>query len=172
MTVPQQSLGLRPSPIETSGERWIAQAALWARALAVVAPLAGGAILLTADWSVVNLPVQLFIAVVWAAPAPIYLMLSFFLRKLHGSVCMVLCGIALVHAAVSLAAPLLDSHDHVLYQWYYLLALALAAGAANLAVSAYWARRWLRNPISAHDRRRGFEILMPHDHSIVSDRAK
>ena len=172
MTVPQQSLGLRPSPIETRGERWIAQTALWARAVAVVAALAGGAILLAADWSVVNLPVQVYIAIVWAAPAPIYLMLSFFLRKMHGSLCMVVCMMALFHALVSLAVPLLDPHNHDLHQWYYLLALALAAGAANLAVSAYWAGRWLRNPISAHDRRRGFEILVSHDHSIVNDRAK
>src|ERR1700677_2543896 len=121
MTVPDRSLGLRPSPIGTNGERWSGQTALWARAVAVVAALAGGAILLAADWNVANLPVQVFIAIVWAAPAPIYLMLSFFLRKLHGSLCRVVCMVAIVSALVSLAAPLLDSHDHDLHQWYCLL---------------------------------------------------
>ena len=42
---------------------------------------------------------------------------------------------------------------------YVLLAAALAGGLGNLAVSAFWAQRAIRQPVSSEDARRGFAVL-------------
>ncbi len=69
--------------------------------------------------------------------------------------------------------PFLDRQaDFSVYQWYYLLALAIVAGQAILAYLAYRARRAMLDPNSTGARRRGFDILMPASHSILSDREK
>jgi hypothetical protein len=173
MPASPQSQWLRPIPALPRGDQWIAQAAFWARALGVLSIFAGGAILLPADWNVSTFPVQFYVAVIWAAPAPVYLILSFFLTRLRGIFCNIIAGVALVFIIPTLAAPLLDRQaDFSVYQWYYLLALALVAGHAILAYLAYRARRALLDPNSRGARRRGFDILMPASHSILSDREK
>src|SRR5271156_5345521 len=77
-------IGRTGIPIEVSGERWIAQTVFWARAVGAVSLLAGGAVLLFADWSVAGLPPEMRIALVFGAPSIIYFALSWFVGKLRG----------------------------------------------------------------------------------------
>jgi hypothetical protein len=173
MSLPVPSLTPRIHPREIRGDNWLAQAAFWARAVAAVQLLAGGAVLLFADWSFGNIPVELYLAIAWAAPAPIYILLSFFLRKRHGFFCIVVAFVAIAHAFVALVAPvLIHIQNREALQWYYLIAFATVGGEAILAVCCFQTRKWLLEPISTRDHRRGFDILPPGTHSIVSDRKK
>jgi hypothetical protein len=177
------------SAIEFSAEGWISQASLWARASGAISLLAGGAILLLADWNVNGMPVQFYIALVWAGPAIIYFTLSFFFERLQGNICAIAGYFAAAHAIATLIAPLVlmagynpmaaliqpvfigDSSDTL--PWYYLLAVALCAGLGNLIVSAFWARRAIRQPATMIDGRRGFEIVdSAKSHLISSDLEK
>jgi hypothetical protein len=171
ISLPPQPIGLRASPTQLRAENWVVQAKFWARAVGVVSLLAGGAALLFGDWNAFIFPPQIWIGIIWAAPAPIFILLSFFLRKWDGIPCIVVGLLAAVGAPGALLAPLLDKHNIDAFAWYYLLAAAVAAGDGILAFSSYWAYRWILEPISAYDRRRGFAIL-PHDHSIAKDRLK
>jgi hypothetical protein len=165
-------LGRTGIPIEVSGEQWIAQTAFWARAVGAVSLLAGGAVLLTADWNAVGLPPEMSLALVWGAPSIIYFGLSYFVGRFRGSVCRVIALFAIPHAiAIVVGAVLVGKPD--VRPLYLLLGGALVAGLANLVVSAFWARRAIQQGMFSVDGRRGYEVLPPtQPHLISSDLEK
>src|SRR5580698_6041388 len=105
-------LGQTGIPIEISGERWIAQTVFWARAVGGVSLLAGGAVLLPADWNVSGLPPEIWLALVWGAPSIVYFGLSWFIGKFRGAVCRVIALFAIAHAiAIIIGAVLVGDRD-------------------------------------------------------------
>ncbi len=160
-------LGRTGIPIEVTGERWIAQTVFWARAVGGVSLLAGGAVLLPADWSVSGLPPEIWLALVLGAPSFVYFGLSWFVGKFRGGVCRVLALFAIAHAiAVIIGAFLVSDYD--VRPWYLILGGALVAGLANLAVSAFWARRAILQGVFSVDGRRGYEVLAPTQPQPIS----
>jgi len=165
-------LGRTGIPIEVSGERWIAQTAFWARAVAAVSLLAGGAVLLSADWNAAGLPPEMWLALVWGAPSVLYFGLSYFAGRLDGGVCGVIALFAIAHAIAILAGAVWVG-DSEIRSLYLLLGGALVAGLANLVVSAFWARRAIQQGMFCVDGRRGYQVLPPtQPHSISSDLEK
>jgi hypothetical protein len=161
-------LGQTGIPIEVSGERWIAQTAFWARAVGAVSLLAGGAVLLTVDWSIAGLPPEMWLALVWGAPSVIYFGLSYFAGRFRGGVCRVIALFAIAHAiAIVVGAFLVGEPDVRIL--YLLLGGALVAGLANLVVSAFWARRAIQQGMFSVDGRRGYEVLAPTPPHLISN---
>jgi glucan phosphoethanolaminetransferase (alkaline phosphatase superfamily) len=166
------SANRQPSP-PVNGEDWISQTVVFARGLAAVGLLAGGAVLAFADWSSAGLPSQFYMALVWSAPALVYFPLSFFVRRAHGQVCLVIFFFTAVHAIATFFSPLLIGTGMIAaafppytilgfaeaMPWYFLLIFALIAGMANLMVAAFWARKWIREP-HLRSRVRGFEVMV------------
>jgi hypothetical protein len=165
-------LGQTGIPIEISGERWIAQTVFWARAVGGVSLLAGGAVLLPADWNVSGLPPEIWLALVWGAPSIVYFGLSWFIGKFRGAVCRVIALFAIAHAiAIIIGAVLVGDRD--IWPLYLLLGGALVAGLTNLVVSAFWARRAILQGVFSVDGQRGYEVLAPtQPQSISSDLEK
>jgi len=160
-------IGRTGIPIEVSGERWIAQTVFWARAVGGVSLLAGGAVLLPADWNVSGLPPEIWLALVWGAPSIVYFGLSWFVGKFRGGVCRAIALFAIAHAiAVIVGAFLVGDHD--IRPLYLLLGGALVAGLAHLVVSAFWARRAILQGVFSVDGRRGYEVLAPTQPQPIS----
>jgi hypothetical protein len=179
MTIPEPSVGW---PIEFNGRGWIGQTAFWARAVTAVSLLAGGMMLIPADWNSADIPPEAILACILAGPSLIYFTLSFFVGRRRGFICAALTVLVAIHlvaiayAIVAYAGSALSDD----WQWpcLVILGIGLSCGLANLAVAAHWARRWIRQPLFLSEGRRGFEILNagPADAAqaplISSDRGK
>jgi hypothetical protein len=147
-------------PIEVTADRWVAQTVFWSRAVGAISLLAAGAILLFADWIVIGLPLEFWIAMVFAGPSILYFVLSCFVPRFHGGICTTILLFAIAHAiSMLIGAIFFTGPDE--RPVFVILAIALAAGLGNLAVSAFWARRMIRHGMYAVDGRRGYEVLPP-----------
>src|SRR5579872_7106706 len=141
-------LGNTGQPIEVGGEGWIAQTIFWSRAVAGISLLVGGGILLLADWNASGVPAELLVGLVWGGPAAIYFFMSFFVRRFGGNGCRVIGLLAAGHAVAILVAAVWAGFQRSVEvrEMLALAGVALAAGVGNLAVSAFWARRWIIQP--------------------------
>ena len=159
-------------PIEVGGEGWIAQTVFWSRAVAGVFLLAGGAVLLTADWNSLGIPPEVWLALIWGGPSVIYFAASFAVRKFRGNICRGIGLLAIVHAMAIYGGAIWLGTDEEMPMFLFLATL-LVGGLANLAVSAFWAQRAIRHPVSSDDPRRGFSIApATQGQSIRSDLGK
>ena len=156
MTIP-------PSQIPTDGREWLTRTATWSRAIAIFGLLAGTVILIASDWDPVD-PPQCYLLILFGVPSLVYLVLSFLIRRWEGRICIALMilaaaqTIALLVSTVVLADAGRTDFKSFGFGLYLLIAIAIAAGLASLIVSAYWARRWLREPHTT-SRVRGFEVI-------------
>jgi hypothetical protein len=131
----------------------------WLRGVAAVFLLAGGAVLIGADWNSAGVPTMVWMAIVWGGPAVIYFAASFMVRKFQGNVCRGIAGFAIVHAAAIVGMAIWAGEQGGGMMILFLLAVTLVGGLGNLAVSAFWAQRAIRQPVSSDDARRGFAVL-------------